>query len=157
MVNPRNNSILVAAPPDKMAIAVQAVKILDVARDEDEPLMTAVTRTQVYRLASLDPETLVKALDEMGHLSPTTQFQVDEKNRLVIVTGPLADQMVIRSLVQKLDGSERKFKVIPLRRLEADYVAGTVEDHDGRRKAQGAQSPLLLLRIRSLRRPARKA
>jgi type II secretory pathway component GspD/PulD (secretin) len=127
VVNPRNNSILVAAPPDKMAIAVQAVKILDVARDEDEPLMTAVTRTQVYRLASLDPETLVKALDEMGHLSPTTQFQVDKKNRLVIVTGPLADQMVIRSLVQKLDGSERKFKVIPLRRLEADYVAGTVE------------------------------
>jgi type II secretory pathway component GspD/PulD (secretin) len=127
VVNPRNNSILVVAPPDKMAIAVQAVKILDVARDEDEPMMTAVTRTQVYRLASLDPETLVKALDEIGHLSPTTQFQVDKKNHLVVVTGPLADQMVIRSLVQKLDGSERKFKVIPLRRLEADYVAGTVE------------------------------
>lgn len=34
---------------------------------------------------------------------------------------------MIRSLVEKLDASERKFEVIQLRRLQADYVAGTVE------------------------------
>ena len=139
VVNPRNNSILVAAPPDKMAIAVQAVKILDVARDEDEPMMTAVTRTQVYRLASLDPETLVKALDEIGHLSPTTQFQVDKKNHLVVVTGPLADQMVIRSLGAEAGRQRAEIQGDPLAATGGGLRRRDGRDHDGRREAQGAQ------------------
>ena len=32
----------------------------------------------------------------------------------------------IRALIEELDGSGREFHVIPLRRLEADYVAGTI-------------------------------
>ena len=35
--------------------------------------------------------------------------------------------MTIRMLITKLDGSDRKFEVIKLRRLEADYVAGSIE------------------------------
>ena len=127
VVNPRNNSILAVAPPDKMAVIAKAIKILDVARGEEEPLMAGVMKTQVYRLASLDPETLVKTLEEMGNLSPTARLQADAKNRLMIATAPLADHLMIGALVKKLDGSERKFKVIQLRRLEADYVAGTVK------------------------------
>lgn len=110
-----------------MAVIAQAVKVLDVPGEPGETLLGNVGRTQVYRLAALDPESLAKTLEEMGQLSPTTRLQVDKKNHAIIAYAPLADHVVIRSLVEKLDASERKFEVIQLRRLQADYVAGTVE------------------------------
>jgi len=39
----------------------------------------------------------------------------------------LADHVIIRSLIDKFDGSGREFSVFRLRRLEADYVAGTIQ------------------------------
>jgi hypothetical protein len=66
-------------------------------------------------------------LNEMGDLDPTTRLQVDKKNRSIIASGPLADHMTIGMLIKKLDGTDRQFEVIKLRRLEADYVAGSIE------------------------------
>ncbi|MFO0816344.1 MAG: secretin N-terminal domain-containing protein [Pirellulales bacterium] len=127
VVNPRRNSILALAPPDKMAVITQAVKMLDVAPEQTQTLMGSVQRMQVYRLAALDPLTVVKLLEESGGLEPTTRVQADEKNKAIVVHGSLADQITIRAVIEKLDGSGRKFHVVPLRRLEADYVAGSVE------------------------------
>ena len=126
-VNSRRNSILAAAPPDKMAMITQAVKVLDVPSGQDSTLLGAVNRVQVYRLAAIDPEPLVKTLEELGNLSPSTRLEVDKKHRAIIAYAPLADHVIIRSLVERLDASERKFEVLQLRRLEADYVAGTIE------------------------------
>ncbi len=89
--------------------------------------MANVGRTQVYRLTGVEPESLVKTLREIGNLDPSTSLQVDKKNKAIIVFGPLADHMIISELVKKLSGSERQFAVRRLRRLSADYVAGTVE------------------------------
>jgi type II secretory pathway component GspD/PulD (secretin) len=127
VVNSRKNSILAIAPADKMAIINQAIKTLDVPSAQGSQLLATAARTQVYRLAAIDPEPLVKTLEEVGNLDPSTKLQVDKKNRAIIAYAPLADHVTIRSLVQKLDGSERKFEVVQLRRLEADYVAGTIE------------------------------
>lgn len=127
VVNERRNSILALAPPDKMAVVAQAVKMLDVAPERTPTLMGSLQRMQVYRLAALDPATVVKLLEESGGLDPTTRVQADEKNKAIVVHGSLADQITIRAVLEKLDGSGRKFHVVPLRRLEADYVAGTVE------------------------------
>jgi len=127
VVNARRNSLLANAPPDKMAIIEQAVKILDVPGSNAEAFLANSNRMQVYRLASLDPETLVKSLNELRVLEPATKLQVDKKNHTIIAYASLADQMTIRALVAKLDGSGRKFEVIPLRRLPADYVAGSID------------------------------
>jgi hypothetical protein len=62
----------------------------------------------------------------VGDLSPQTRLEVDAKNRAIIAFATLADHVAIRAMVEKLDGSARSFEVIPLRRLSADYVAGTV-------------------------------
>ena len=126
VVNPRRNSVLVHAPPDKLAIIAKAVEVIDVPLDRDQSLLLNVNRMQVYRLAQLDPESLIRTLQDCGDLDPTTRLEPDRKNNAVIAYAPLTDHLTIRTLVEKLDGSGRQFEVIPLRRLEADYVAGTI-------------------------------
>ena len=126
LANERENSILATAPPDKMAIITQAVKTLDVQSSQDH-LLQNLQRMQVYRLSGVDPQTLVDLLDEVGKLEPTTKLQIDIKNKSIVAYASLADHLTIKLLVEKLDGTSRKFQVIPLRKLEADYVAGTIE------------------------------
>ncbi len=127
LANERENSILATAPPDKMAIVSQAVKTLDVVSSRGEHLLQNVQRMQVYRLNGIDPQALTDLLDDVGNLEPTTKVQVDTKNKSIVAYASLADHMTIKLLVEKLDGSSRKFQVIPLRKLEADYVAGSIE------------------------------
>ena len=125
-VNPRDNSILANAPPDKMGVIEQAILAIDVPQTRDSSRMGGVGRMQVYRLTGIAPETLVKVLDDLGGLDPTTKIEVDSKNKALVVYAPLVDHVVIRSLVEKLDGAGRRFEVYPLRTLQAEYVAGTI-------------------------------
>ncbi len=127
VLNQRRNSVIAHAPANKMAVVEQAVKVLDVPGAQGEALLGSVTRMQVYRLAAIDPEPLVKTLEELAGLDPSTRLQVDKANKSIIAYAPLADHVTIRALIEKLDGSGRRFEVIQLRRLEADYVAGTVD------------------------------
>ncbi len=127
VVNNRRNSILALAPPDKMAIIAQTVKIIDVPPEHSQTLIGNVNRMQVHRLSGIDPGPLVRMLEDGGGLEPTTRLQIDEKNKAIVVYATLADHMMIRAVIKKLDGSGRKFEVIQLRRLEAEYVAGTIE------------------------------
>ncbi len=127
LANERENSILATAPPDKMAIVAQAVKTLDVVSSRGEHLLQNVQRMQVYRLNGIDPQALIDLLDDVGNLEPTTKVQVDAKNKSIVAYASLADHMTIKLLVDKLDGSSRKFQVIPLRKLGAEYVAGSIE------------------------------
>lgn len=126
VVNQRKNSILVNAPPDKMAIIEQAVKALDVPTHGPGSVLSQMSRWQVYRLAAIDPQPLVETLRELGGLEPTTRLEIDRENNAIIAYASLADHVTIKALIDRLDGSGRRFEVITLRRLPADYVAGTI-------------------------------
>ncbi|WP_166825937.1 secretin N-terminal domain-containing protein [Thalassoroseus pseudoceratinae] len=126
LVNSRENAIIVSAPPDKMAVIAETIDMLDVPSANNRNLLRNMNRMQVYRLAQLDPEPLVKVLTELGDLDPQTRLEVDTDNRSIYAYASLADHVTIRSLIDKLDGTGRRFDVIRLRRLEADYVAGTI-------------------------------
>lgn len=127
VVNRRENSILVNGPPDQVAVVEQAVKQLDVAKADEHSLLQNPNRMQIYRLASIDPEPLAETLKEIGNLDPETQLRVDKKNRSIIAYATLADHITIKAMITKLDGSDRRFEVIRLRKLEADYVAGSIQ------------------------------
>ena len=127
IVSRRRNSILVHAPPDKMAIIADAIQLLDVGEPGAQSLQAFLGRMQVYRLAQLDPRKLVDTLQQLGGLDPTTRLEVDDANRAIIAYATPADHFTIRSTVEKLDGSARRVEVIPLRRLAADEVAGTIQ------------------------------
>ncbi len=127
IINTRKNSVVAHAPPDKMAIIEQAVKALDVATSHRDGLLNKPFQIQAYRLHSLSPGPLVTTLQDVGDLDPNTRLEADDKSNSIVAYASLVDHTTIKQLIDKLDGSGREFEVIQLRRLAADYVAGTIE------------------------------
>lgn len=126
VINSRQNSIIANAPPNKLVVIAEAVKMFDVPPQPGATIGANFQRVKVFRLAQLDPKALQSMLLQAGNLDPTTQLVVDEKNKALVAYATPADQMTIEALISKLDGTGRQFKVIRLRRLQADYVAGSI-------------------------------
>lgn len=126
VLNPRENMLLVQAMPDQMAIIEKAIEQIDVAVNAGDSLIQNLSKMKVYRLNSVDPQTLVDLLQELGDLAPGTVLKVDKDKSSIVAFAALADHLTITTLVERLDQSERNVEVIPLRRLDADYVAGTI-------------------------------
>jgi type II secretory pathway component GspD/PulD (secretin) len=127
VANERNNSVIVSAPQNKMAIVAAFIARMDVPNDQAKDFERVGIRTKVFRLVSLAPAELVKSLIAMDVLEPSTRLQVDEANNAIIAYASIADQYVIQKLIERLDGSQRNASVIQLRRLEAEAVAGTLK------------------------------
>jgi len=126
VTNLRDNSLLVNAPADQMAIVAEAVKVLDVPNDRSKSVLRNNSRVQTYPLQSADPDNILKLIQDLGDLEPETRLQVDRKKRAIVAHASLIDHLTIRTLVEKLDGTARSLKVIPLRKLEAHEVAGSL-------------------------------
>ncbi|WP_153558358.1 secretin N-terminal domain-containing protein [Roseimaritima sediminicola] len=134
VANPRRNSIILHAPPNRIAVATEFLARIDVPSDSIVSLADIENRLDVFRLTSLDPEKLLEIIRGMNILEPTTQIEVDEENQAVIVSGSGADRFIVRSLIQRLDGSGRQFYVLPVRfrdpRAVAESIAFLVGDED---------------------------
>lgn len=119
----RNNALVLWANQFEVEKVEELLKDLRQLPPKDGGPNTVRT----YRLAAIDPAPVVSTLEEMDTLEPHTTLQVDEENNAIIAFASPADHKKISDLLGQLDGSSRKLEVIPLRRLEADYVAGTIE------------------------------
>jgi type II secretory pathway component GspD/PulD (secretin) len=126
VANSRQNSVIIRAPVDRLAVAMEFLKRIDVSGNSILSLSDIESRVEVYRLASLDPEKLIEIVSEMNVLEPTTRVRVDKDNNNLIVSGSGADKYIIKSLIERLDGSGRSFEVLPLRRLDAEEVAESI-------------------------------
>lgn len=126
VANTRQNSILIKAPPDRVAVATEFLKRIDVPGATMASLADVQSRVEVFRLVSLDPEKLIEIVQEMNVLEPSTNIRVDSENRALIVSGSAADRFIIQQIITRLDGSGRKFEVLQLRRLEANDVAESI-------------------------------
>ena len=126
VLNQPENMILAQAAPDQMALIEKAIEQIDVPGDAGKSLLQNINRMKIYRLESVDPQTLTDLLQQIGDMDPGTMLKVDKKKRSIIAWATLADHLTISTLVEKLDQSSRQFEVIPLRRLDAEYVAGTI-------------------------------
>ena len=126
VLNQRENMILAIAAPDQMAVIERAIKEIDVPRDGATGLLQNINRMKIYRLESVDPQTLVDLLQQLGDLDPGTVLKVDKSKKSIMAWATLADHLTITTLVEKMDQSSRQFEVITLKRLDAEYVAGTI-------------------------------
>ncbi len=140
VANVRQNSIIIRAERDRIAVATEFLKRVDVPSDTMVSLSDIQSRVQVYRLASLDPEKLLEIVSEMNVLEPSTRMRVDKENKALIVSGSGADRFIISSLIERLDGSGRKFEVLQLRRLDATEVAESIEFLMGKKKEEKQDS-----------------
>lgn len=86
-----------------------------------------VFEVQVYRLNTLDPEPLVKTLKDMDALGVHASLEADTESKSIVAYATASDHTKIQDLIDRLDSSGRKFDVVQLRRLQADYVAGTIQ------------------------------
>jgi type II secretory pathway component GspD/PulD (secretin) len=121
------NRIIAHGPPDKIALIESFIRVADVPTNGAQSLDAMLKRVKVFRLASLDADQFVQSMNEIGGLDPMTRLRADTKNNAVMVDGSLVDQFTIKSLIEKLDGSGRRFEVIQLRRNSAEEVAGSIE------------------------------
>lgn len=126
VLNQRENTILAIAAPDQMAVIERAVKEIDVPRGGESRLLQNINRMKIYRLESVDPQTLVDLLQQLGDLDPGTVLKVDKSKQSIMAWATLSDHLTITTLVEKMDQSSRQFEVITLKRLDAEYVAGTI-------------------------------
>ncbi|MFG0263167.1 MAG: secretin N-terminal domain-containing protein, partial [Novipirellula sp. JB048] len=140
VANTRQNSVLIRAPDDRIAIAQEFIKRIDVPSQSMVTLADVQSRVQVFRLASLDPEKLIEIISEMNVLEPSTRIRVDKENGALIVSGSAADRFIIISLIERLDGSGRSFHVLQLRRLDAGEVAESISFLMGQKKEEDSSS-----------------
>ncbi len=126
VANVRQNSVIIRAPADRVAIASEFIKRIDVSSNSMTSLADVQSRLQVFRLASLDPEKLIEIIAETNVLEPSTRLRADDENNALIVSGSAADRFIINSLIERLDGSGRQFEVLQLRRLKATEVAESI-------------------------------
>jgi type II secretory pathway component GspD/PulD (secretin) len=144
--NKQRNSVLANAPPEQMKIIEQTVRYLDVpfgdAGTGDAASSVAGVSDPAqnggagqgngqrvmkkYPLVTLDPETFVMTLEEIGGLSPSAEFKVDKKSKTLFALAIESDHKKIDSLIDQFDGSGRDFHVLWLRRLPADAVAASI-------------------------------
>ena len=141
VLNQKENMILVQAAPDQMAVVEKAIEQIDVEGDNGMTLLQNINRMKVYRLESVDPQTLADLLQQLGDLDPGTVLKVDKQKRSIIAWATMADHLTITTLVEKLDQSSRKIEVIPLRRLDAEYVAGTIRLLMGKEEQKENSNP----------------
>jgi type II secretory pathway component GspD/PulD (secretin) len=124
---PRENVLLVTGPADKIATIADAVELLDQPSLRSKSILDSIQRTEVYRLENFDPDAFIETVRELGGLSPLTQIRADETRGAVIVSGSKVDHLILSELLEKIDGTSREFHVIPLRKLDAEYVAGSIK------------------------------
>ncbi|MCA9236658.1 MAG: hypothetical protein KDA44_14385 [Planctomycetales bacterium] len=126
-VDKRRNAILVNAPPEQMAIIERTIAELDVPAGGGEAASSGQMEMRKYRTATASPDSIMSALKEIGNLDPLTQLQSDKKSKTLFAYATPRDHEKIQAMIDKLDGSGRGLRVIPLsRRSPADQVAGTI-------------------------------
>ncbi len=148
-VNQRNNSILVQAKPDKMAIIAQMIEAMDIPPDRNSLSPLNMGRMQVYRLTGVDPEPVIKTLKDVGNLDPTTRLEFDRKNNAIIAYAPLADHVTIRAGGQA-DRHRAQVRGHPPPPARRRLRGGHDQRHDGQRPQEGTAAPPLVLRLRLL-------
>lgn len=140
VANTRQNSVFIRAPVDRIAVATEFLNRIDVPGQGMTSLSDIESRMQVFRLYSIDPDTLIEIIGEMNVLEPATRIRADEDNQALIVSGSAADRYIIDHLIKRLDGSGRQFEVLQLRRLEASEVAESIMFLMGKEKEDDSQS-----------------
>ncbi|MEZ6125114.1 MAG: secretin N-terminal domain-containing protein [Planctomycetaceae bacterium] len=126
VLNQRENMIVATAMPDQMAIIEKAIREIDIPLANSDSLLQNMNKMKIYRLETVDPQTLVDLLQELGDLAPGTVLKVDNDKKSIVAFAGIVDHLTITTLVERLDQSGRNVEVIQLKRLDAEYVAGTI-------------------------------
>lgn len=129
--NRHENSILANAPPEQMKIIARTIEMLDIPAPGSQAALAVADSgsqtSETYQLESIEPDSLINSLEEIGNLDPLTELRGDKKAKILFARANQRDHAKIQGIIDKLDGSKYKVEVFWLRRHPADAVAGTIQ------------------------------
>ncbi len=130
VVNEKENSIVVNAPPDKLEIVRQTIETLDKPLPETESSWQTVSRVKVHSVNGFDPEAisrLLLALQERGNLAKETRIQHEAAYNRIIAFATPEDHLTIAQLIESYRAERRTASVIPLSNVSPSYAAKAVQ------------------------------
>ncbi|TWT86572.1 Bacterial type II/III secretion system short domain protein [Pseudobythopirellula maris] len=130
--NRQRNSIIANAPGEQMEIIARTIEALDVPvgggpAGESSTANLFGRTLKPYELKTIDPQSVVDALQQIGDLSPMAELKADNDSKTLFARASQVDHAKIDSMVEELDGTGMRVVVYSLRRLPADAVAGSIE------------------------------
>lgn len=124
-VDEAHNQLFVMASPEKLAIAEDVIKRMDIPRpgeNEFTPREPQTPMIKPYRLSDGDAQSLGTALNTIYQNTPGVRISADTGNNMVIVTATPDDQEQIKKLVEQFEYDERNSVVLTLQTLDAASV-----------------------------------
>lgn len=130
VINDKENSILVNAPPNKMEVIRQAIEAMDKPLTPGDSTWETVSRVKVHQVNGFDPESISKllsALQERGNLAKETRIQHEAAyNRIIAFASP-EDHLTISQVIESFRAQKRSATVLPLIVLDPVYAAKAVQ------------------------------
>ena len=130
VVNEKENSIVVNAPPDKLEMVRQTVETLDKPLPEADSSWQTVSRVKVHPVNGFDPEAisrLLLALQERGNLAKDTRIQHEAAYNRIIAFATPEDHLTISQLIESYRAEKRSASVIPLRNVAPGYAVKAIQ------------------------------
>ncbi|MGN6135993.1 MAG: secretin N-terminal domain-containing protein, partial [Aureliella sp.] len=130
VVNEKDNSIVVNAPPDKLEMVRQTIETLDKPLPPSESSWQTLSRVKVHPVNGFDPETISKlllSLQERGNLAKDTRIQHEKAyNRIIAFASP-EDHLTIAQLIESYRAEKRSASVIPLSSIQPQYAVRAIQ------------------------------
>ncbi len=130
VVNEKENSIVVNAPPDKLEMVRQTVATLDKPLPEADSSWQTVSRVKVHPVNGFDPEAisrLLLALQERGNLAKDTRIQHEAAYNRIIAFATPEDHLTIAQLIESYRAEKRSAAVINLSNVSPSYAAKAIQ------------------------------
>jgi hypothetical protein len=130
VVNDKENSLLINAPPNKIEIVRQAVEAMDKPAEDRDSAWETISRVKVYEVNGFDPDAVSKmilALQERGSLDRDVRVQVETAYNRLIAFASAADQVTIAQIIESFRAEKRSAVVLPLSSLDPAYAAKAIQ------------------------------
>ena len=130
VVNDKENSILVNAPPNKMEVIRQAITAMDKELSPSDSTWETVSRVKVHEVSGFDPESISKlltALQERGNLAKDSRIQHEAAyNRIIAFASP-EDHLTISQVIDSFRAQKRTAAVLALVTMDPNYAVKAVQ------------------------------
>ena len=130
VVNDKENSILVNAPPNKMEVIRQAITAMDKVLTPTDSTWETVSRVKVHEVSGFDPDAISKlltALQERGNLAKDSRIQHEAAyNRIIAFASP-EDHLTISQVIDSFRAQKRTAAVLPLASIDPVYAVKAVQ------------------------------
>ncbi len=130
VVNDKENSIVVNAPPDKLEMVRQTVETLDKPLPQADSSWQTVSRVKVHPVNGFDPEAisrLLLALQERGNLAKDTRIQHEAAYNRIIAFATPEDHLTISHLIESYRAEKRSAAVINLSNVAPNYAVKAIQ------------------------------